>query len=357
MTRKVIHIDMDAFFAAVEQRDDPALRGRPVVVGGSPQGRGVVAAASYEARAFGIRSAMPAARAQRLCPEAVFLRPRFGDYRAVTARLHAIFADYATAIEPLSLDEAYLEVTGVQRCAGSATRMAEAIRARIREETGLTASAGVSYNKLLAKLASDEDKPDGLCVVPPEQGAAFIARQPVARLHGVGPATAERMAALGIRTVADLRAWGLADLHQRFGSRAATLYDAARGVDHRPVQPRRQRKSIGAERTYAEDTADLAVIHERLEPLIQEVAARLARHGLAARTATLKLRYADFQAITRQVSPAYPVAAAEEIAALMPALLAETEAGRRPVRLLGVSVSGLQPRTAQGDLFAEVVPG
>ena len=352
MTRKIIHIDMDAFFAAVEQRDDPSLRGRPVVVGGSPEGRGVVAAASYEARTYGIRSAMPAARARRLCPHAVFLRPRFQDYRAVTARLHALFAEYATAIEPLSLDEAYLEVTGVRRCAGSATRMAEAIRRRIREETGLTASAGVSYNKLLAKLASDEDKPDGLCVVPPDSGEAFIAPKPVARLHGVGPASAERMAALGIHTVADLRAWGLADLHQHFGSRAATLYDAARGIDHRPVQPRRRRKSIGAERTYPDDTLDPAVIQQRLEPLIAEVAARLDGAGLTARTVTLKLRYADFQSITRQISPAYPVATAEAITALVPALLAETEAGERPVRLLGISVSGLQPRAAQGDLFS-----
>ncbi len=351
MTRKIIHIDMDAFYASVEQRDDPALRGRPVVVGGSPEGRGVVAAASYEARRFGIRSATPAARARRLCPQAVFLRPRFDHYRALSRHLHAVFADYATAIEPLSLDEAYLEVTGSGRCQGSATRMAEAIRARIRAETGLTASAGVSYNKLLAKLASDERKPDGLYVVPPGDGPAYVAAQPIRRLHGVGPATAARMERLGITKVGDLLDWDLADLHRSFGNRAGTLHDAARGIDHRPVRPRRERKSIGAERTFGEDLRDTAELRHRLAPLVARVAERLQAADLVARTVTLKLRYADFAAITRQASPPRAVAGVADIEALLPALLAETEAGTRPVRLLGISLSGLQPRRQEADLL------
>ncbi len=352
--RKIIHIDMDAFYASVEQRDDPTLRGRPVVVGGSPEGRGVVAAASYEARAFGIRSAQPAARARRLCPEAIFLRPRFDHYRAISRQIHGIFADFATTIEPLSLDEAYLDVTGSPRFHGSATHMAQAIRRRIREETGLTASAGVSYNKLLAKLASDEGKPDGLYVVPPADGPGYVAVQPIRRLHGVGPATAARLERLGIEQVGDLLDWELADLHVHLGNRAGTLHDAARGIDHRPVRARRPRKSIGAERTFAEDTRDPAQLHQRLEPLIHKVATSMESHGVVARTVTLKLRYADFELITRRVSPARPVAGAKDIEALIPALLAETEAGIRAVRLLGVSLSGLQPRQREQDLFNDL---
>ncbi|MBK5937280.1 MAG: DNA polymerase IV [Halorhodospira halophila] len=352
--RKIIHIDMDAFYASVEQRDNPSLRGRPVVVGGSPDGRGVVAAASYEARTFGIRSAQPAARARRLCPDAIFLRPRFDHYRAISRQIHGIFADFATTIEPLSLDEAYLDVTGSQRFHGSATHMAQAIRRRIREETGLTASAGVSYNKLLAKLASDEGKPDGLYVVPPEQGPAYVTAQPIRRLHGVGPATAARLERLGITRVGDLLDWELADLHVFLGNRAGTLHDAARGIDHRPVRRRRPRKSIGAERTFGDDTRDPEEIRERLAPLIAKVATRLESQGVVARTVTLKLRYADFESITRRVSPHGPVAGAADIEALIPALLAETEAGSRAVRLLGVSLSGLQPRQREQDLFSDL---
>ncbi len=351
MSRKVIHIDMDAFYASVEQRDDPTLHGQPVIVGGSPEGRGVVAAASYEARAFGIRSAMPAAHARRLCPQAVFRRPRFDRYRALSRQIHDIFADFASSIEPLSLDEAYLEVTGSSRHRGSATRIAQAIRQRIRTETGLTASAGVSYNKLLAKLASDEDKPDGLFVVPPAEGPAYIAAQPVRRLHGVGPATAERMEALQIAHVRDLLDWSIADLHRHFGSRAATLYDAARGIDHRPVKPRQSRKSIGAERTYGDDTRDLETIIERLDPLITKVANRLQALDLVARTVTLKIRYSDFTSISRRVSPAQPICEASQVQSVVPGLLAETEAGARPVRLLGITLSGLRARRREGDLF------
>ena len=224
--RKIIHIDMDAFYASVEQRDDPALRGRPVAVGGS-KARGVVAAASYEARAFGVRSAMPSVTAQRKCPELVFVRPRFDVYGAVSAQIHAIFADYTELIEPLSLDEAYLDVTDDRRRLGTATAIAQEIRARIRADTGLTASAGVSYNKFIAKLASDHNKPDGLCVITPRQGPAFVQRQPVKRFHGVGPVTQRKMEALGILTGADLAAWPLAELERQFGSSAGYYHRAA----------------------------------------------------------------------------------------------------------------------------------
>jgi DNA polymerase-4 len=250
--RKVIHIDMDAFFASVEQRDNPALRGRPVAVGGS-SARGVVAAASYEARVFGVRSAMPSVRAARLCPELIFCPPRFEVYKAVSRQIRAIFLHFTPHVEPLSLDEAYLDVTDDLRGIGSATRIAELIRARIRAETGLTASAGVSYNKFLAKLASDQNKPDGLCVIRPGEGAAFVAGLPVKRFHGVGPRGAEKMAALGIETGADLAKRDLTFLRTHFGSQADYLYRAARGIDLRRVRADRPRKSVGGERTFERD--------------------------------------------------------------------------------------------------------
>ncbi|HEX8554904.1 MAG TPA: DNA polymerase IV, partial [Sphingomonas sp.] len=247
--RKVIHVDMDAFYASVEQRDDPDLRGRPLAVGGS-RARGVVAAASYEARVFGVRSAMPSVTARRLCPDLVFVSPRFDVYRAVSDQIRAIFLDYTDLVEPLSLDEAYLDVSHDRHALGSAQAIAEAIRARIHETTGLTASAGVSYNKFIAKLASDQNKPDGLCVIPPSRGPAFVAHLPVKRFHGVGPVTARRMEALGIVTGADLRARSLDELERHFGSFARYLHGAARGVDDRPVRAERIAKSIGAERTF-----------------------------------------------------------------------------------------------------------
>src|SRR3954468_17735250 len=296
--RKVIHIDMDAFFASIEQRDNPDLRGKPVAVGGARQ-RGVVAAASYEARRFGVRSAMPSVTARRKCPDLVFVPPRFDVYKAVSLQIRAIFADYTPLIEPLSLDEAYLDVTENLKGIASATRIAEAIRARIRAETGLTASAGVSYNKFLAKLASDQDKPDGLFVITPAQGPAFVEALPVGRFHGVGPATEARMHRLGIRTGADLKAQPLAVLEQHFGKAGPYFHAIARGIDHRPVQPNRERKSIGAEATFFRDLIELYEMRAELQPILDKVWRWCESSGVRGRTVTLKVKYADFRLITR----------------------------------------------------------
>ena len=287
--RKIIHVDMDAFFASVEQRDHPELRGKPVAVGGS-SGRGVVAAASYEAREFGVRSAMPSVTARRKCPDLVFVKHRFEVYREVSEQIRAIFHHYTPHVEPLSLDEAYLDVTEDRHGLGSATAIAQAIRKRIREETQLTASAGVSYNKFLAKLASDQNKPDGLCVIRPGEGAAFVQSLPVRRFHGVGPKGAEKMARLGIETGADLAAKDRAWLAQHFGSFGDYLYRAARGIDLRPVRANRVRKSIGAERTFSQDISAEDELRDRLERIIAIVWDRIAEKQAKGRTVTLKLK-------------------------------------------------------------------
>lgn len=338
--RKIIHIDMDAFYASVEQRDDPALRGKPVAVGGTRE-RGVVAAASYEARRFGVRSAMASAVARRQCPDLVFVRPRFDVYREVSRQIQAIFVDYTDLIEPLSLDEAYLDVTENHQGIATATDVARAIRARIREETGLTASAGVSYNKFIAKLASDHNKPDGLCVVRPEQGLDFIARLPVSRFHGVGPVTAARMEKLGIHSGADLRRCSREFLSQQFGKSGDYFYLAARAIDHRPVRPDRVRKSIGSENTFFTDL----YAHEDLAAALTESAETVARHaertGKAGRTVSIKLRYADFRTLTRARTLAAPIADAARIGEVALALLAALEPVEQGVRLLGVTLSNL----------------
>ncbi len=338
--RKIIHIDMDAFYASVEQRDNPALKGLPVAVGGSAS-RGVVAAASYEARKFGVRSAMPSARAKRLCPDLVFVRPRFDIYRAVSQRIHAIFRDYTLLVEPLSLDEAYLDVTADLRGIGSATRIADLIRSRIRSELQLTASAGVSYNKFLAKIASDQNKPDGLCVIRPGEGAAFVASLPVRRFHGVGPRGAEKMAKLGIATGADLAAKDIAFLKANFGSLADYLYRAARGIDLRPVRPDRPRKSLGAERTFPHDISTGPTLRETLDSIADIVWERIERAGARGRTVTLKLRYADFSLVTRARSLAQVVADKEEFGAIGHALLDEMLPLPQPIRLMGLTLSSL----------------
>jgi len=351
MSRKIIHIDMDAFYAAVEQRDDPSLRGRPLVIGGSPDGRGVVATASYEARKFGIRSAMAAAYARRLCPEAIFLRPRFEAYRAESRRIQAIFRRYTTLVEPLSLDEAYLDVTGSTACRGSATLIARQIKREIYSETGLTASAGVSYNKFLAKLASDVNKPDGLYLITPAEGAAFIAGLPVGRFHGVGPATETKMHELGIRTGADLAGWTLAELQAAFGKSGAFFYDIARGVDDRPVRSSRERKSYGSETTFERDLTEPAAMLAALQPLAAEVLEGLSARNLTASTWTLKVKYHDFQQITRAYTAPQPLTELDAVMRIMDSLLARTEAAARPVRLLGVTGSGLQTvQTAEQQL-------
>ncbi|MBA3054186.1 MAG: DNA polymerase IV [Sphingomonadales bacterium] len=348
--RKIIHIDMDAFFASVEQRDEPGLRGLPVAVGGSSD-RGVVAAASYEARKFGVRSAMASARAVRLCPQLIFRKPRFEVYKAVSQQIRAIFLDYTPLVEPLSLDEAYLDVTDDRKGIGSATRIAELIRARIRAETGLTASAGVSYNKFLAKLASDQNKPDGLCLIRPGEGAQFVAPLPVKRFHGVGPRGAEKMAALGIHTGADLRDKDLAFLRAHFGSLAEYLYRAARGIDLRAVRANRPRKSIGGERTFAHDLSSGPVLRETLDTIVAIVWERIeqagAGHGPAkGRTVTLKLRHSDFTTLTRARSLPRAVSGKAEFAQVGHALLDELLPLPQPVRLMGLTLSSLEGERA-----------
>src|SRR6266481_5782374 len=268
--RKIIHLDMDAFYASVEQRDDPSLRGKPVAVGGSRE-RGVVMAASYEARQFGVRSAMPSTTARRLCAELIFVKPRFDVYKEVSRQIRAIFAEYTPIIEPLSLDEAYLDVSKNLKGITSATVIAEEIRARIRAETSLTASAGVSYNKFLAKLASDHRKPDGLYVITPRMGAAFVEDLPVGKFHGVGPATTAKMNGLGIYSGRDLRAQTFADLQRHFGKSGAYYYSIARGIDARPVRADRVRKSVGAENTFPHDLVALDAMREALQPIIDKV--------------------------------------------------------------------------------------
>lgn len=344
--RKIIHIDMDAFYAAVEQRDNPALRGKPIAVGGAGP-RSVVATASYEARTFGVHSAMPSVTAARKCPHLIFVPPRFEVYRAVSACLRRIFAAYAPLVEPLSLDEAYLDVTEDRRGIGSATRIAEAIRADIRAETGLTASAGVSYNKFLAKLASDYRKPDGLFVVTPAMGADFVADLPVGRFHGIGPATTARMSRLGIATGRDLRDVPLAVLTRHFGKAGHYYHLIARGIDERPVRPDRVRKSIGAENTFATDLFAEAEARAALRPILDKVWRHYAHAGLHGRTVTLKVKYADFHQITRSHSVAGALAEVGEIERLALALLAPLFPTAKGIRLLGVTLSSLDGEEAE----------
>jgi DNA polymerase-4 len=338
--RKIIHVDMDAFFASVEQRDNPELRGVPVAVGGSVQ-RGVVAAASYEARQFGVRSAMPSATAARRCPSLVFVRPRFEVYRAVSDQIRRIFLRHTDLVEPLSLDEAYLDVTRDKQGIGSATRIAQLIRAAIREETGLTASAGVSYNKFLAKIASDQNKPDGIFVIRPEEGADFVASLPVRRFYGVGPKTAERMSRLGIHLGADLRRRDREFLVHHFGKSADYLYRAARGEDNRSVRTDRMRKSVGRERTFGEDMVDEAALREALDGIIEAVWLRIENLGVSGRTVTLKVKYADFQQITRRKTRADFIAGRAEFTSTARDLLDHLLPVSRGVRLLGLTLSGL----------------
>ena len=337
--RKIIHVDMDAFYASVEQRDDPSLKGRPVAVGGGH--RGVVAAASYEARRFGVRSAMPSVTAKRRCPDLIFVKPRFDVYRAVSQQIRAIFGDYTELVEPLSLDEAYLDVTDDRHGLGSARAIAEAIRARIREETGLTASAGVSYCKFIAKLASDHRKPDGLCVITPERGAEFVASLPVARFHGVGPVTARKMERLGIHTGADLRDWSVPQLEAHFGSSAGWYWRICRGIDEREVKPDRPYKSVSAERTFDDDLTEPDRLAAELERIAGYAWDRVLRAEVAGRTVTLKVKYGDFTLITRSRSFAGPVANRDAFAAAGQALLSALFPLPKGIRLLGLGLHNL----------------
>lgn len=332
---------MDAFYASVEQRDQPDLRARPVVVGGQPDSRGVVAACSYEARQFGIHSAMASSRAYRLCPHAVFVPPRFEAYRQVSSQIQQIFWRYASEVEPLSLDEAYLDVSEATVLAGSATRIAQAIKDDIKAETQLIASAGVSYNKFLAKMASDMDKPDGLYVITPDQGEAFVAALLIGKFHGVGPATEAKMHRLGIKTGADLKAWDALDLTAHFGKSGGYYYHIARGVDLRPVRSSRQRKSLGKETTFAVDICDTTELLAHINALAETVFKLLLAKKMQAKTVTLKVKYSNFRQITRSISLPYPIEGFVQMQALLADLFTKTDAHKQSVRLLGVTVSGL----------------
>jgi DNA polymerase-4 len=336
--RKIIHVDMDAFYASVEQRDDPSLRGRPVAVGHGAR-RGVVAAASYEARAFGVRSALPSVTAMRKCPELVFVPPRFEVYRAVSLQIRAIFGDYTDLIEPLALDEAYLDVTADRQGLGTAWRTARAIRTRILDETGLTASAGVSYNKFLAKLASSRRKPDGQFAIQPREGEGFVESLPVAKFHGVGPATAAKMHALGIETGADLKTWPLEKLQARFGKSGAWYHAIARGRDDRPVNPDRPRKSSGSETTFHEDLTDPDRIEAGVLAMADDVWAWCETSGGRGRTVTVKIKWADFQQATRSSSSRSPIDSREKLHEVSLALVRTVFPPAKGVRLVGVTVS------------------
>jgi len=347
--RKILHIDMDAFYASVEQRDNPELRGKPVVVGGRPEQRGVVAACSYEARKFGIHSAMPSSRALKLCKNLVFLPARFPAYREASQKIHEVFKQYTSMIEPLSLDEAYLDVTEAAKYANSATDVARAIKQQIKSEVNLTASAGVSYNKFLAKIASDMDKPDGLYVIRPEVAERFIEELEIRKFFGIGKVTEKKMQALGIYTGADLKALSRIQLQTQFGRTGDYYYDIARGIDDRPVRAHRMRKSIGSETTFEDNLKDKKKIWQTLQRLSQSVAETMIKRDLQARTATLKVRYADFQLITRSKTVEELLQSQEQILSVLPELLKKTEVGKRPIRLIGVTLANL----IQADQLAE----
>lgn len=346
--RKIIHVDMDAFYASVEQRDNPELRGRPVAVGFGAR-RGVVAAASYEARRFGVRSAMPSVTALRQCPELVFVPPRFDAYRAVSQQIHAIFAEFTDFIEPLALDEAYLDVTENRAGLGTAWRTAKAIRAQILAKTGLTASAGISYNKFLAKLASGRRKPNGQFAIQPHEGEAFVEALPISKFHGVGPATAARMHALGIFTGADLKRWSLAELQGHFGKSGRWYHAIARGEDRRAVNPSRERKSSGSETTFREDLHDPERIEAAVLAMADDVWGWCEKSGRRGRTVTVKIKWSDFQQATRSKSFALPIDSKAELHAASLWLIRSVFPPEKPIRLVGVTLSNLALAGHLGD--------
>lgn len=353
MTRQILHLDLDAFYASVEQLDEPALRGRAVIVGGVSE-RGVVCACSYEARRFGVRSAMGMLRARQLCPAAIVRPVRMGRYRELSAQVFAIYSRYTDRIEPLSIDEAFLDVTGCQRLFGPPVAIAAAIRAAVKQETGLTVSAGVAGNKFLAKLASERGKPDGLVEILPWEVDGFLAALPVASLWGVGRVTAQRLEQKGLRRVIDLRQAGEKRLVKLLGAPGAQLYQLALGQDERPVAAAGRPKSLGHEKTFALDRWDYAGLEVELLAMAERVASRLRSLALEAGCVTVKVKYGDFTQVTRSTSLAAAVSSLEGIYPPAKALLGRTEAGRRSVRLLGLSLSQLQPAGAgQAQLFGQ----
>ncbi|MGF1522966.1 MAG: DNA polymerase IV [Leptolyngbyaceae cyanobacterium] len=341
--RKIIHVDMDAFYASVEQRDHAEYRGKPIVVGGRPEQRGAVAAASYEARQFGIRSAMPARVAQQRCPHVIFVKPRFDVYRAVSQQVRAIFNRYTELVEPLALDEAYLDVTKNLVGESSAIAIAKSIRHDIYQETQLTASAGVSINKFLAKIASGMNKPNGLYVILPEEAAAFVETLAIEKFHGIGHVTAAKMRDRGIFTGADLRRWSEADLMKQFGKVGAFYYRVARGEDSRLVNPNRIRKSIGAEKSFSPDLETLADMESALENLAERVSQRICEQRRGGQTLTLKIKYGNYRQITRSYTHIHPIRDKELILELGKSMLHQHLEQHEKVRLLGLAVSNLEP--------------
>jgi DNA polymerase IV len=340
-TRAILHLDLDAFYASIEQRDHPEYRGKPVIVGGSPDRRGVVATASYEARKFGVHSAMPSRTAQRLCPEAIFLPARFEVYRAVSQQIMMIFRQQTTLVEPLSLDEAYLDVTDAVQTLEEAARLAREIKRQVWDQTNLTASAGVSFCKFLAKIASDAHKPDGLTVIPQEEASAFLEALPIEKFFGVGKVTAAKLRGLGIQTGAGLKHLGEERLRELLGKHGGQLYRYACGMDERPVEPVRERKSVGKEVTLERDIRDRSEMERILETLALQVEYRLAELGIAGRTLTLKVRWSTFELVTRATSRVQGFQSAQEMLPVLRTLLSGLVDNKRAVRLLGVIVSGL----------------
>lgn len=343
--RKIIHVDMDAFYASVEQRDHPELKGKPIAVGGSPQGRGgVVATCSYEARKFGVRSAMPSKQALKLCPHIIFIKPRFDVYKEVSRQVRDIFHRYTDIIEPLSLDEAYLDVTEDKQGIGSAIDIAKLIKKAIKEELHLTASAGVSVNKFVAKIASDIKKPDGLTFIGPSKVESFVESLPIEKFYGVGKVTAEKMKGMNIHTGADLKKLSERELVQHFGKAGKFYYHIVRGIDERPVEPNQEAKSIGAEDTFPEDLTNIEEMNKELEKIAPVVHQRLVKHQLKARTITLKIKYHDFKIITRSKSFAEPMDDLSVLTTAAKELMAATEPKNVRIRLLGISVSNFGER-------------
>jgi len=351
--RKIIHVDMDAFFASVEQRNNPELKGKPVIVGGRPNSRGVVAACSYEARKFGVRSAMASSKAYKLCPQAVFVKPNFHSYRECSEQIKEIFSEYTNKIEPLSLDEAYLDVTHCDLFDGSATLIANDIRRRIRKELRLTASAGVSYNKFLAKVASDMNKPDGLYLIEPKHAEAFMAQLEVRKFFGVGKVTEQKMHQHNIYTGKDLRRLSLLELTQIFGKSGSYYFNIVRGIDEREVKSSRVRKSIGKETTFGEDLLDKQYIWQILESLVDTVIASLQAKSLSAKTITLKVKYNNFQQSTRSKTVNKNILADQDVLSVLPELLEKTKVGSVPIRLIGVTLSNLSAVSETEIAFQE----
>jgi DNA polymerase-4 len=348
----ILHVDMDAFFASVEQREQPELRGKAVIVGGAPNSRGVVCAASYEAREFGVHSAMPSSRAVRLCPQAIFLPPRMSLYGSVSAEIREVFHRFTPLVEPLSMDEAFLDVSACERLHGSAPSIGRRIKEAIRTELNLVASVGAAPNKFLAKLASDAEKPDGFVVIDSDRSQDFLDPMPVRRLWGVGKRASEKLEAVGVRTIADVRAAPMDLLQCYFGEQAEHFWRLARGLDDRRVTPDRQAKSISHETTFADDVGDLAVLRRWVIMLAEQVAWRLRRHQLFAATVQLKVRFSDFQTMTRSSKLAEPSDGSQEICDISTDMLARClQKERRPLRLIGVGVGGLRNRGNQQQLL------